>query len=80
MAKQKAKVKAFFTHQGKQYKPGEEFEGEAHEIANLQQQGHLEGGTTQPSAQHPGGQQGQSQGQGAQAPHPSGSDPGKQPK
>jgi len=59
MAKAKAKVKAHFTHQGKQYKPGDEFEGEDHEVANLAQQGHLEhppqGQQTQPSSGHPEG-------------------------
>lgn len=54
MAKSKAKVKQHFSHQGKQYKPGDEFEGEDHDIQMLASQGHVE---------HPQGQQGQ-QGQG----------------
>jgi hypothetical protein len=76
MAKQKAKVKSHFTHQGKAYQPGEMFEGEEHEIANLAQQGHLEhpggaqpGQQTQPGSQ---GQQTQSQGKGTDPSKPQG--------
>lgn len=71
MAKAKAKVKQHFTHQGKQYKPGDDFEGEDHEIANLAQQGHVEhpqGQQAQQAGQQPGGQ---TQPQGGQKTDPS---------
>lgn len=70
MAKAKAKVKQHFSHQGKTYKPGDEFEGEQHEIETLAQQGQLEhpqGTGGQPGGQ-PGGAQSHAQGQGAQPP------------
>jgi len=72
----KTKVKSHFSHKGKNYKPGDEFEGEDHEIQTLAQQGHVE---------HPQGQQsqgqygGQQQGQpGQQGQHGGQQDPGKQ--
>lgn len=78
MAKQKAKVKSQFTHQGKQYQPGQEFEGEQQEIERLAAQGHLEhpqGGTIGhehgPGGQPPAGGQ-------AQTPGGSGATPGGQ--
>ena len=58
---QKVKVKSHFSHQGKNYKPGEEFEGEPHEIETLAAQGHVE----QP--QSSGGTIGQEHGPGGQA-------------
>lgn len=60
----KHKVKQNFTHKGKQYKPGEDFEtNDPQEAQTLAQQGHIE---------HPQGQQAQS-GSGAQQ---GGSQPG----
>ena len=53
----KAKVKSHYSQKGKNYKPGDDFEGEDHEIHTLAQQGHLE---------PPQGQQGQGAGAGAQ--------------
>ena len=78
MAKTKAKVKGQFTHQGKTYKPGEEFEGEAHEIETLAAQGHLEHPHSQQTIGQQHGPSGQTQGQGAQPPHEGGPDPSKQ--
>jgi hypothetical protein len=63
----KHKVKAHFTHKGKQYKPGDDFESDdLHEIQTLAQQGHIEHPQAQQAQQAPA--QGQGQGQ----------DPGKQ--
>jgi hypothetical protein len=62
-----ARVKQHFTHKGKSYKPGDNFEGEDHEIQTLAGQGHLE----HPGSQTIGQQHGSSgQAQGAGAPHP----------
>lgn len=58
----KHKVKAHFTHKGKQYKPGDDFESDdQHEVQTLASQGHIE---------HPQGQQAQ------QGPSSSGAQPG----
>lgn len=75
----KHKVKGYFSHKGKQYKPGDEFESDdQHEVQSLAQQGHIE---------HPQGQQGQGQGQsggqqqgqsGGQDPSQKQQDPSKQ--
>lgn len=66
-----ARVKQHFTHKGKSYKPGDNFEGEDHEIQTLAGQGHLEhpAGTASShetiGQQHGQGQQPPGQGQGA---------------
>jgi len=67
VAKLKAKVKSRFTHQGKTYEAGQDFEGEDHEIQTLATQGHLEHppGSSQ-TIGHEHGPGGQAQGQGAQ--------------
>lgn len=72
----KHKVKAHFTHKGRQYKPGDDFESDdQHEVQTLASQGHIE---------HPQGQQsgsGAQQGQPKQDPSKAGqqgSDPSKQ--
>lgn len=65
----KHKVKAHFTHKGKSYKPGDDFEtDDQHEAQQLAQQGHIE---------HPQGQTGSQQGGQSQA---QGADPSKQGK
>ena len=80
-----AKVKQHFTHKGKSYKPGDNFESEdLHEVQTLASQGHLE----HPTIGHEHGPSGQAHAEGAPYPgtdppketsqHPSGtSDPGK---
>jgi len=80
-----AKVKQHFSHKGKEYKPGENFQGEDHEIQTLTGQGMLEhpAGSQTIGQQHGPGGQPQGQGQGSQAqsqgapPYP-GTDPPKQ--
>lgn len=59
-----AKVKQKFSHKGKEYKPGDNFEGEEHEIQTLAGQGHLE----HPTIGHEHGPGGQAQAQGAPYP------------
>jgi len=76
-----AKVKKEFTHKGKSYKPGDNFESEdLHEVQTLATQGHLEHPTI--GQQHGPGGQAQGPGQGPQAqsqgaPYP-GTDPPKE--
>lgn len=69
----KHKVKAHFTHKGKQYKPGDDFESDdQHEVQTLANQGHIEHPQGQQAQQAQQGQPGgQKQGQGA------GEDPSK---
>lgn len=80
----KHKVKAHFTHKGRQYKPGDDFESDdQHEVQTLASQGHIEHPQGQQAQQgQPGSGQmgtGRSQTQGAGSdPSKSGSDPGKQ--
>lgn len=67
----KHKVKAHFSHGGKTYKPGDDFESnDPHEIQSLAQQGHIEHPQGQPQGQQgPQGQAGAvgaSKGQGSQ--------------
>lgn len=61
----KHKVKQNFTHKGKSYKPGDDFESDdQHEVHNLAQQGHIEPPQGQQGQGQPGGQQpGQAPGQ-----------------
>lgn len=60
MATAKAKAKAAFSYNGKQYQPGEEVEAPDHEIMQLVQQGHVEdphGQSTQPGQHQAAGAQ-----------------------
>ena len=65
----KHKVKANFTHKGKQYKPGDDFESDdQHEAQTLASQGHIEpqphsGGQSQGQGAQPGGSKGQQTGE-----------------
>lgn len=73
MATAKAKAKAAFSYQGKQYQPGEDVEAPDHEIMQLVAQGHVEdprGTAPQPAegAQHAG--QKHNQPHGAHGGHP----------
>lgn len=72
----KHKVKAHFSHKGKTYKPGDDFESsDEHEVQTLANQGHIE----HPQGQQPQGQsQGQKQGQPGGQGQGQGEDPGKQ--